>query len=558
MTAELFTRHRERLEGAVRANLERGAFIPFQASPSRKAHPEGARERGRDAFEARLGKPLRLGLPGQLEGDAGWVGSEVSPYTGEALGVRYERVDAGALLEGMQSAARVWAEVDPDARVGLCLEILERWHQQTFENALATMHTTGQAFMLAFAGSGASSLDRGLEALAAAHSAMQAIPRQAIYSRRFGAREVTLDKRYHLRPVGTAVVFSCGSYPAWNAYPAILANLATGNPVVLKPHPETILPMAIALETAREALREFGYPADILTMAADTWEQSIGLELLDHPDVSIVDFTGGQRFGAYLEAEYPRLQVYTETAGCNAVLLESVHDLDAALGAVAHGLVMFSGQMCTTPQNIYLPAVGVREGDALIPFDEVVARLIAAVDTLVESDAGPAVMGALHSTRTLEELEALGSHERVLRASAPRGSDTHPKARTASPLIIALDADDRGLAQREHFGPISFVLRASTRDEAARCAANDATEFGAIASYLYSVDEAFIEQVVERYVRAGASIGVNLVGQKPMQFTAGFSDFHVTGLNPAGNACLTDPAFVARRFRVVQSKVERG
>ena len=41
-----------------------------------------------------------------------------------------------------------------------------------------------------------------------------------------------------------------------------------------------------------------------------------------------------------------------------------------------------------------------------------------------------------------------------------------------------------------------------------------------------------------------------------MQFTAGFSDFHVTGLNPAGTACLTDPAFVSRRFRVVQSKVE--
>ena len=37
--------------------------------------------------------------------------------------------------------------------------------------------------------------------------------------------------------------------------------------------------------------------------------------------------------------------------------------------------------------------------------------------------------------------------------------------------------------------------------------------------------------------------------------SAAFSDFHVSGANPAGNATLTDSAFVASRFRVVQSRV---
>ena len=54
----------------------------------------------------------------------------------------------------------------------------------------------------------------------------------------------------------------------------------------------------------------------------------------------------------------------------------------------------------------------------------------------------------------------------------------------------------------------------------------------------------------------GASVGINLLGQRPINFTAAFSDYHVTGLNPAGNACLTDLAFVTRRFRIVQSKTE--
>ena len=39
-----------------------------------------------------------------------------------------------------------------------------------------------------------------------------------------------------------------------------------------------------------------------------------------------------------------------------------------------------------------------------------------------------------------------------------------------------------------------------------------------------------------------------------MQYSAAFSDYHVTGLNPAGTATVTDEAFIAGRFRVVQNR----
>jgi hypothetical protein len=38
----------------------------------------------------------------------------------------------------------------------------------------------------------------------------------------------------------------------------------------------------------------------------------------------------------------------------------------------------------------------------------------------------------------------------------------------------------------------------------------------------------------------------------PINFAAAYSDYHITGLNPAGNACLADLAFVANRFRIIQ------
>ncbi|MFT5433954.1 MAG: acyl-CoA reductase-like NAD-dependent aldehyde dehydrogenase, partial [Myxococcota bacterium] len=245
--------HHERLSKACDTIRTRGYWSPFQESPSRRFHPEGARLAGQQAFEARLGTPFDLGLDASLLASGALATpDEISPYTGDPLGISYPHIDVDQSMAAMAVAMRKWARALPKERVGLCLEMLDRWHNQTFENAYATMHTAGQGFMMAFAGSGANSLDRGLEGLAIAHQAMNAIPTTAIFERSFGRAEpARLHKRYRLHPRGIAIVITCGSYPAWNAYPAIMANLATGNPVVVKPHPGAILPMAIAVETGR-------------------------------------------------------------------------------------------------------------------------------------------------------------------------------------------------------------------------------------------------------------------------------------------------------------------
>ena len=61
------------------------------------------------------------------------------------------------------------------------------------------------------------------------------------------------------------------------------------------------------------------------------------------------------------------------------------------------------------------------------------------------------------------------------------------------------------------------------------------------------MNEAFLDRAVTAYHDAGASVACNLVGM-PINFAAAYSDYHVSGLNPAGNACLTDLAFVASRI----------
>jgi hypothetical protein len=53
---------------------------------------------------------------------------------------------------------------------------------------------------------------------------------------------------------------------------------------------------------------------------------------------------------------------------------------------------------------------------------------------------------------------------------------------------------------------------------------------------------------------AGVALSENLTGQVFVNQSAAFSDFHGTGANPAANSSYTDAAYVASRFRIVQSR----
>jgi hypothetical protein len=67
-----------------------------------------------------------------------------------------------------------------------------------------------------------------------------------------------------------------------------------------------------------------------------------------------------------------------------------------------------------------------------------------------------------------------------------------------------------------------------------------------------------IDAASDAFARAGVALSVNLTGGIYVNQSAAFSDYHVTGANPAGNACLTDAAFVANRFRVAMVRRQRA
>ncbi|MCO8251177.1 phenylacetic acid degradation protein PaaN [Comamonas thiooxydans] len=556
MDKNYFETHRERLERAWQACQERGFWSPFPEVAD--AYPDSARAQadGRSAFEACLGKRFDIDQPGIHA----WVGDEVSPYTRKKLDVKYPQSDLDSLFAAAETAMNQgWAEADPELRVGLLMEVIERQFGQLFELVNAVFHTTGQSYNMSYAGSGVNALDRGIEALAYAWSAMNVVPRNANWARNFGSTRIELEKTYRLVPRGVSVCFTCASFPTWNALPSMMASLATGNAVIVKAHPATVLPMAMVIRVFREVLQEAGFDPNLVTLALDSREAPIGKEIVKHPSAAIIDFTGSVAFGKWVEDNAHPALAYTETAGCNTVVLESCEDFDGMIRSLATTMCMFSAQMCTSPQNIYVPRSGIRvgTGDAVrqVSFDEVAHALVAAVDSLAgNAKRASMILATIQAEETLESLKSLKTKAHVLRDSQPYVHPECPNARTATPLILRVDTSQGELYRQERFGPVSFVIAVDDSCDALNQATSDVKHHGGLTAFLYSLDEDYIARAERAYARAGAQLTINLTGPMPLNFAAAYSDYHVTGLNSAGNAALTDHAFVASRFRIVQSR----
>jgi phenylacetic acid degradation protein paaN len=550
MSASLFSTHRPILDAALSAIHDRRFHAQWPEMPSPKIYGDTAQADGEAAFRALLGKRFE-GL-GEESGTP-WHGSEESPY-GFPLGITYPAPPVDALLRRAEAARGSWAALSPADRAGLLTEALVASAKQFFPIAYATMHTTGQGFLMAFQASGPHAWDRALEAVALGYEELTRFASAATWEKPVGKAVVTLRKNYRVVGRGTGLVIGCSTFPVWNSFPGIFADLVTGNPVIVKPHPGAVLPLAIAVAELRRVFAAHGAPEDAVQLAVDG-ESLIAKELAEHPGIAIIDYTGNSAFGEYLE-RLPGKTVFTEKAGVNAAILDSVDALDPVLENLAFSLSLYSGQMCTTPQNVFIPRAGVRSAEGWVPYEDVVRRLIEKIDGIAGNEkVGPGTFGAVQHPATLERISTAAQLPcRVLRASAPVAQPGFAQARSVSPLLLEVLPGQAEVYQREMFGPIVFIIPTSGTDESLALARDSAARAGAITFALWSVDEDVIARVEDAMMAAGAPVSVNLTGPIWVNQAAAFSDFHVTAGNPAGNASLVNPEFIVRRFFVAGSR----
>jgi phenylacetic acid degradation protein paaN len=547
--AELLDRHRPTLEGAVAAIASREYFSAYPELP--KAYGGDAGAAGAEAFKALLGSRFELDQPTT----GAWVGEERSPY-GFALGVTYPQPDVDALLEAASAALPAWRDAGADARTGVALEILARLNARSHELAHAVMHTTGQAFPMAFQAGGPHAQERALEAVAYAYQAMSAVPAEALWEKPQGKRPpLRMRKTFTVAPRGIALVIGCNTFPTWNGYPGLFASLVTGNPVVVKPSRRAVLPLAITVAVARDVLADAGFDPNLVTLAAEGSDQRLASMLAARPEIRVIDYTGSTEFGVWLEREARQAAVFTEKSGVNCVVLDSTDDYRGLLQNLAFTLSLYSGQMCTTTQNVYIPREGIATDEGEKAFDEVGADLAAAIEGLLADPARAAgVLGAIVNDDVLERVESAGTLGRVVLNTKSLEHPEHPAATVRTPALVAVEAVDDAATAEEHFGPVTLLVPTDGTGASLSAFARIVAEHGAITAGIYSTDAKVLAAARAAALDVGVSLSENLTGGVFVNQSAAYSDFHGTGLNPAANASLTDLAFVTPRFHVVQTR----
>jgi len=553
MSNDLFATHEEMLTRAVEASRTREHYSAFNESPSPRVYGEEAAGDGKRAFEAHSGTTFQVSAPGT----DGTVSTEKSPF-GFALDVSYPRVappGVDALVAAAGAGLKAFRDAGPRARVGVCLEILHRLHGRVFELANAVQHTSGQAFVMAFQAGGAHALDRALESVAYAWTAMTQVPETAVWEKPAKGEPLRMEKTFTVVPRGLALVVGCNTFPTWNSYPGLFASLACGNPVIVKPHPGAVLPLAITVQVAQEVLAEQGFDPNLVTLAAEDPADGLAKVLAVRPEVRIIDFTGSNAFGDWLEDNARQANVYAEKAGVNTVVVDSTDSFKGMCQNLAFSFSLYTGQMCTAPQNVYLPAGGIDTDDGHKSVEEVAAGIGAAMGKLLGDDARAVeLLGGVVNDGVMSRLESAGSRGKVLVESRAVAHPSYDQAVVRTPTLVALSVQDHEVYEAECFGPVAYLIETADTAESIDTFRSTVIEHGAMTASVYSTSAQVVTDMRDAALDAGVALSENLTGGVFVNQSAAYSDFHGTGANPAANASYTDLAYVANRFRIVQSR----
>jgi phenylacetic acid degradation protein paaN len=555
----LLDRHASALADASAALAARSYYSKYPESPSPKVYGETAAADGLAAYQAHLGKQY-VGLADE-PGDGSWVGTEVSPY-GPVLGVTYPHLDLDTAITAAQAAMPAWRDAGARVRAAVCVEIIDRINARSFEIANAVMHTSGQPFVMAFQAAGPHAQDRALESVVAALVEQERVPASVVWEKPGRDAPLRMQKDYRVVPRGLALVVCCNTFPTWNTYPGLFASLATGNPVLVKPHPRAVLPLAISVEAARDVLRDAGFDPALVQLLPERDGEGLAKTLAERPEVAIIDYTGGPAFGAWLEqAGAARgALVFTEKAGINSVVVDSTDNLRGVLGNLAFSFTLYTGQMCTTPQNIYIPGTGVETDEGHLSFDEFADRLASAVTRLTSDDAKAVeLLGATVNDGVRANIEGLAdlaaeAGGRVVLASREVTHPAYPDAVVRTPGLVSVDVSREDVYTQEYFGPVTLLVKTASTEQSIAQLRDTVRAHGAMTAAVYSTSADVLQAARDAAADAGVALSENLTGAVFVNQTAAFSDFHGTGANPAANAAYTDAAFVANRFRIVTSR----
>jgi succinate-semialdehyde dehydrogenase / glutarate-semialdehyde dehydrogenase len=288
--------------------------------------------------------------------------------------------------------------------------------------------------------------------------------------RRPGALPGLTSTREYRHPIGVVGVISPWNFPLILGITDVLAALAAGNAVVLRPDDQS----ALTALWAADLLYEAGLPRDVLQVVTGPGP-TLGPSLID--GVDFLMFTGSARTGRTVATQAAeRLIGYSlELGGKNPMLVLEDADVDAAVEGAVRGAFVGAGQVCVSIERLYVHDA-IYDRFALRLEDRVRAMRLSAS---FEYDAD---MGSLTVPRQVDAVErhvrdALANGATLL-AGGRRRPDIGPLF--YEPTVLTGVTPDMAVHDEETFGPLVSLYRVYSDEEAIERA--NASRYGLNAS----------------------------------------------------------------------------
>ena len=297
-------------------------------------------------------------------------------------------------------------------------------------------------------------VESGVKAFSASEKALQEIP----LTRSWGKTTVTLE------PVGVA-----GLITAWNANTLFIglklaSALAAGCTVVIKPSELSALQTQIFLECLREAELPDGV-CNVVIGRGDV----VGAELVRHPDVTKISFTGSVAVGQGImrDSAATMKRVTLELGGKSPTLLLDDANLDQAIPSALILAFMNSGQACAAGTRLLVPRK---------QLDTVKRAIVEAMQEFpVGNPADPkTAIGPMATQKQYERVQSYIRKGIEEGAEVLVGGEGPPDGFEAGyyvkPTVFVNVTNDMTIAQEEIFGPVLAVITYESDDDAIRIA----------------------------------------------------------------------------------------
>lgn len=254
--------------------------------------------------------------------------------------------------------------------------------------------------------------------------------------------------------LGVITAITPFNHPLNQVIHKVAPAIATNNRVVLKPSEKTPLTAFVLADILYEA----GLPPQMLSVVTGD-PREIADEMLTHPDVDLVTFTGGVAIGKYIAAKAVYKRQILELGGNDPIIVMEDADVEEAATLAASGSYKNSGQRCTAVKRMLVhekvadqfvellvqKTKALNYGDPMDPHTD--------MGTVIDEEA------AIHFEKVVNEAIADGA--KLLAGHVRSGA-------LYAPTVLDHVKPEMTVALQETFGPVSPVIRFKDIDEAIR------------------------------------------------------------------------------------------